>query len=128
MLIYNQMVVDALDDQEAVDRLFGALADRTRRDILRRAHEGRLSVSALARDYPISLAAVQKHVAALERAQLVSKHRVGRESIVRAEAGALDRARAALDGLASEWRGRIERIEGILDDDDTGGRRCPSPM
>ncbi len=120
MIIYNQMVVDT-QDQESVDRLFGALADRTRRDILRRAQEGRLSVSALARDYPISLAAVQKHVAALERAQLVSKHRVGRESIVRAEPGALERARAALDGLESEWRGRIGRIEGILDDD-TGGR------
>ena len=114
LVIYNQMVVDSLerhDDETAADLQFGALADRTRRDILRRAQEGRLSVSALAREYPISLAAVQKHVAVLERAELVSKHRVGRESIVRAEPGALDRARAALDRLASEWRGRIERID-----------------
>ena len=104
-------------DGEAADLLFGALADPTRRDIFRRAREGRLSVSALAREYPISLTAVQKHVDVLERAELVSKQRVGRESIVRAELGALKRAHAALDRLESEWRGRIERIDNILDDD-----------
>jgi DNA-binding transcriptional ArsR family regulator len=120
VLTYNQMVVDKesiRDHERAADLLFGALADPTRRDILRRAQEGRLSVSALAREYPISLAAVQKHVAVLERAELVSKHRVGRESIVRAEAAALERAHAALDRLESEWRGRIERIDHILDED-----------
>jgi DNA-binding transcriptional ArsR family regulator len=101
-------------DDEAADLLFGALADPTRRDIFRRARQGRLSVSALAREYPISLAAVQKHVAVLERAELVSKHRVGRESIVHAETAALGRAHAALDQLESEWRGRIERLDQIL--------------
>ena len=120
MLTYNQMVVDSdenRDGEKAVDLVFGALADSTRRDIFRRANEGRLSVSALAREYPISLAAVQKHVAVLERAELVSKHRVGRESIVRAETDALKHAHAALDRLESEWRGRVERIDRILDED-----------
>jgi DNA-binding transcriptional ArsR family regulator len=120
VLIYNQMVVNKKpirDDEKAADLLFGALADPTRRDIVRRSHDGRFSVSALAREYPISLAAVQKHVAVLERAELVSKHRVGRESIVRAEADAIKRAHAALDRLESEWRGRIERIDRILDED-----------
>ena len=120
MLTYNQMVVSKepiRDGEEAADLLFGALADPTRRDIFRRAGEGRLSVSALAREYPISLAAVQKHVAVLERAELVTKHRVGRESIVRAETDALEGAYAALDRLASAWRGRIERIDRILDHD-----------
>ena len=112
--------------EKAADLLFGALADPTRRDIFRRAHEGRLSVSALARAYPISLAAVQKHVAVLERAELVSKHRVGRESIVRAETGALQRAHAALDRLEPEWRGRVGRIDRILDED-KGDSRCQSP-
>jgi DNA-binding transcriptional ArsR family regulator len=114
------MVVDKKtrrDDERAADLLFGALADPTRRDIFRRAGAGRLSVSALARAYPISLAAVQKHVAVLERAELVSKHRVGRESIVRTETDALERAHAALTRLESEWRGRIERIDHILDED-----------
>jgi DNA-binding transcriptional ArsR family regulator len=114
VLTYNPVVVDR---EQTADLLFGALADRTRRDIFRRAHEGRLSVSALAREYPISLTAVQKHVAVLERAELVSRHRVGRESIVRAEADALNRVRAALEEIESAWRGRIERIDNILDED-----------
>jgi len=105
------------DDEKAADLLFGALADPTRRDIFRRAQRGRLSVSALAREYPISLAAVQKHVAVLERAELVSKQRVGRESIVRAETGALKRAHAALNRLEILWRGRVGRMEQIIEAD-----------
>jgi DNA-binding transcriptional ArsR family regulator len=105
------------DNDEATDLLFRALADPIRRDILRRAHEGRLSVSALAREHPISVTAMQKHVAVLERAELVSKHRVGRESIVRTEIDALARARTALDRLEADWRGRIERMEQILETD-----------
>lgn len=120
VLTCNQMVVDQKrndNDEEATSLLFRALADPIRRDILRRAHEGRLSVSALAREHPISVTAMQKHVAVLERAELVSKHRVGRESIVRTEADALVRARAALDRLEADWRGRIERMEQVLETD-----------
>ena len=120
VLTYNQMVVNrdpSRDGEEADDLLFGALADPTRRDIFRRAQEGRLSVSGLAREYPISVAAVQKHVAVLERAELVSKHRVGRESIVRVEADALKRAHAALDRLETVWRDRVEGMDRILEAD-----------
>ncbi len=119
MLTYNHMVVSSKRRQgeEADDLLFGALADSTRRDILRRARQGRLSVSALARQYPISVTAVQKHVGVLERAELVSRERVGRETLVRAESEGLARAHAALDRLESEWRGRIGRIDDILDED-----------
>ena len=120
MLICNQMVVDEKpirEDEGATDLLFRALADPIRRDILRRAHEGRLSVSALAREHPISVTAMQKHVAVLERAELVSKQRVGRESIVQTRTDALERARTALDRLEADWRGRIERMEQILDTD-----------
>ena len=130
LLTYNQMVVDretSCADEKAADLLFGALADPTRRDIFRRAHKGRFSVSALAREYPISVAAVQKHVAVLERAELVSKHRVGRESIVRAETEALVRAHAALDQLEAVWRDRVERMDQILKTD-KGDSRCPSPQ
>jgi DNA-binding transcriptional ArsR family regulator len=114
------MVVDKNpihDEEEATDLLFKALADQIRRDILRRAHEGRLSVSALAREHPISVTAMQKHVAVLERAELLSKNRVGRESIVQTRTDALARARAALDRLEADWRGRIERMEQILETD-----------
>ena len=127
MLTYNQMVVDALTD-EAVDDLFHALADATRRDILRRSVRGEPSVSRLAGAYPMSFAAVQKHVAVLERAGLVTKERRGREQIVRSDHDAVRRARLALDRLEAAWRGRVDRMSHLLeeipdpDDPTTGGR------
>jgi DNA-binding transcriptional ArsR family regulator len=108
------MVVDELPE-EAVDELFHALADPTRRDILRRCVGGEPSVSGLAQGYPISFAAVQKHVAVLERAGLITKERRGREQIVRTDAGAVGRARQALDELETTWRGRVDRMSDLLD-------------
>jgi DNA-binding transcriptional ArsR family regulator len=113
------MVVDHPHDTEAEDLLFKALGDATRRDILIRSRESELSVSALTRLYPISFAAIQKHVAQLERAGLVTKERRGREQIVHVEAAGLARARAALDRLERDWRGRVERIDQMLGEDDT---------
>ncbi|WP_067481942.1 ArsR/SmtB family transcription factor [Actinomadura hibisca] len=107
------MVVTELDDA-TVDRLFHALADATRRDILRRSVLGELSVSRLAEAYPMSFAAVQKHVAVLERAGLVTKERHGREQLVRAEPDAVRRARHALDELEALWRGRLDRMADLL--------------
>lgn len=100
-----------------MDRLFHALADATRRDILRRSVDGELSVSRLAADYPMSFAAVQKHVAVLEQVGLVSKVRRGREVLVRSEPETLRRARLALDQLEAAWRGRVARMSALLDDE-----------
>ena len=107
------MVVDDLAADE-VDELFRALADPTRRDILRRCVDGEPSVSRLAQAYPMSFAAVQKHVAVLERAGLVTKERRGREQLVRTDADAVGRARQALDELETTWRGRVERMSDLL--------------
>jgi DNA-binding transcriptional ArsR family regulator len=107
------MVVDTPDTERA-DRLLHALADATRRDIVRRAIEGEHSVSALARAYPMSFAAVQKHVAVLERAGLVTKHRRGREILVRTDIESLRRASAVLDQLEAVWRERVARIDDLL--------------
>jgi DNA-binding transcriptional ArsR family regulator len=107
------MVVGELNEQE-VDRLFHALADTTRRDILRRCAEGEPSVSRLAGRYPMSFAAVQKHVAVLERAGLVAKRRQGRQQLVHTEADAVGRARLVLDDLEAAWRGRVERMSELL--------------
>lgn len=112
-LTYNQMVVDELTE-EVVDHLFQALADATRRDILRRCAWGETSVSRLAEAYPMSFAAVQKHVAVLERAGLVTKQRRGREQLVRTDADAVRRARQALDQLEAAWRGRLDRMSELL--------------
>ena len=107
------MVVDELDD-EAVDGLFHALSDATRRDILRRCAAGDQSVSRLADGYPMSFAAVQKHVAVLERAGLVGKQRRGREQLVHTDLAAVDRVRQVLDELEQTWRGRAERMSDLL--------------
>ena len=107
------MVVDQLSDQEA-DRVFHAMADATRRDILTRVVEAEQSVSALSRGYEMSFAAVQKHVAVLERAQLVRKERRGREQIVHADTATLRRASRLLDAYEQLWTQRVAQISDLL--------------
>jgi len=107
------MVVDSGLDKNT-DLLFRALADATRRDILRRSIGCEPSVSRLAEAYPMSFAAVQKHVAILERAGLVTKQRHGREQLVRADPEAVHRARQVLDKLEAIWRGRVDRMSDLL--------------
>ena len=107
------MVVDESTDEQ-VDRLFHALADATRRDILRRCVRGEPSVSRLADVYPMTFAGVQKHVAVLERAGLVTKERRGREQLVRSDPDAVGRARRVLDELEAAWRGRVDRMADLL--------------
>lgn len=96
------------------DLIFGALADRTRRDIVRRAIDGHEGVAELAAHYPMSFAAVQKHVTVLERAGLVSKHRVGRRKLVRANLEGLRVARRLLDRYEELWRERVERMTQLI--------------
>ena len=113
------MVVDmntGLSDDE-VDRIFRALADATRRDILRRTLNGEASVSQLAAAYDMSFAAVQKHVAVLEGAGLVTKEPRGRERVVRGDPDTLANARALLNRYEQIWRDRIARLDNLLTDD-----------
>jgi DNA-binding transcriptional ArsR family regulator len=118
------MVVDQMSDAD-VDRIFHALADGTRRDILAFAIGGRYSVSALAKRYPMSFAAVQKHVAVLEDAGLITKERRGRERLVRTDLDTVQTARVLLDGIEKLWRGRMDRIDHLLATEKrtTGGKR-----
>ena len=96
------------------DRVFGALADATRRDIVRRAIDGQEGVAELADHYPMSFAAVQKHVAILERAGLVSKRRIGRRKVVRTNLEGLRVARRLLDQYEELWRQRVERMTRLI--------------
>jgi DNA-binding transcriptional ArsR family regulator len=107
------VVVDELT-AEGADRIFHALADATRRDILGRVIRDGQSVSALARHYPMSFAAVQKHVAVLERAALVGKRKRGRERVVHADLSVLRRAMRLLDMYEQLWRHRTAAIAEIL--------------
>jgi DNA-binding transcriptional ArsR family regulator len=99
------------------DRMFGALADHTRRDIVRRAIDGEEGVAELASHYPMSFAAVQKHVAILERAGLVRKQRIGRRKVVRTNPEGLRVTRRLLDRYEELWRERIERMTDLITED-----------
>jgi DNA-binding transcriptional ArsR family regulator len=98
------------------DRVFRALADATRRDIVRRAIAGDEGVAELAEHYPMSFAAVQKHVAILERAGLVTKVRSGRRKVVRTNVEGLRRARRLLDRYEELWGGRLDRMTALVTD------------
>lgn len=104
-------------DEERADALFHALADRTRRDIMRRVLAGEHSVSALAAKYDMSFAAVQKHVAVLERAGLLVKRRSGREQLASGDVTAVRSVASMLAELEQIWRGRIARIDELLASD-----------
>lgn len=108
-----------MDQEDRADALFHALADRTRRDILRRALAGEHSVSALALKYEMSFAAVQKHVAVLEKAGLLTKRRSGREQLASGDVGAVRSVASMLGELEEIWRGRIARIDELIASDTT---------
>jgi DNA-binding transcriptional ArsR family regulator len=107
------VVRDALSDAE-VDRIFRALADATRRDIVRRTLAGEATISEIAASYDMSFAAVQKHVAVLEGAGLVMKHPHGRERIVRGNPDLIRRAQQLLGAYEQIWRARIDRLDAVL--------------
>ena len=114
--IYNRMVVSVQTLPFDFDRLFGALADATRRDIVRRAIGGDEGVAEIAGHYPMSFAAVQKHVAILERAGLITKERKGRRKVVRTNVEGLRVAQRLLDQYEQLWRDRIDRMTRLISD------------
>lgn len=111
------MVVEQDLSDDDVNRIFRALADATRRDIVRRTLVDEVSVSQLADAYAMSFAAVQKHVAVLEEARLVTKEPRGRERMVRGDLSRIRQAQRLLDQFERLWRSRIDRLDLLLDDD-----------
>ena len=103
------------DDQ--VDRIFHALADATRRDIIQRTLTKEQSLTELAADYNMSFTAVHKHVSVLERAGLITKHANGRARLVQVNPSMISKARSLLDEYEQIWRGRIDRLDALLADD-----------
>ena len=108
------MVVSVQTALQRSDRVFAALADHTRRDIVRRAIGAEEGVLELASHYPMSFAAVQKHIAVLERAGLITKKRIGRRKVVRTNLEALLVARRLLDQYEELWRARIGRMNELI--------------
>lgn len=116
MVVYQSPGVELTD--EDVDRIFRALADATRRDILRRSLAGPLSVTELAGSYAMSFAAVQKHVAVLEGAGLVTKEPNGRERLVNGSPEAIARAQELMDSYEAIWQSRVDRLDALLGETD----------
>lgn len=98
-----------------LDQLFRALADATRRDIVARLLSGEpTSVSEIAGRYPMSFAAVQKHVAVLEDAGLVTKQAQGRARLVRGNPARLAQARTLLLELEQRWIDRFSQLDAVV--------------
>ncbi len=114
-------------DEDRADAWFQALSDRTRRDILRRVLAGEHSVSTLAASYDMSFAAVQKHVALLEKAGLLTKRRQGREALASGDVAAVRSVGEMLIELESLWRGRISRIEELIATPEPHKKKTPNP-
>lgn len=114
MWLYVGLMVTTTED--SLDAILHALADRTRRDILKRVMAGEQSVTALAAHYDMSFAAVQKHVAVIERAGLITKRRSGRHQLASGQLTAVRSVASMLDELEEIWRGRIARIDTLLDE------------
>src|SRR5215207_3677824 len=106
-------------DENRADALFHAPADRTRRDIMRRVLAGEHSVSALAAKYEMSFAAVQKHVAVMEKAGLLTKRRSGREQLASGDVATVRSVASMLTELEQVWRERIARIDELISSDST---------
>jgi DNA-binding transcriptional ArsR family regulator len=116
------MVVQMLTAPRDFDRMFGALADHTRRDIVRRAITAEEGIVEIASHYSMSFAAVQKHIAILERAGLVSKERVGRRKVVRTNLAQLLAVRHLLDQYEELWRGRVDRMTALISETKAKGQ------
>ena len=118
----NQMVSQQAVEQEWTDRIFRALADATRRDIVRRTLRAEASISELARSYDMTFAAVRKHVDVLEAADLVRRTPRGRERIISGNPEAIRRTQELLAHFEQLWRDRIDRLDALLAGPDDADR------
>lgn len=105
-----------VESNAALDLIFGALADATRRDILKRVSAAEYTIGELAKPYAMSLAAIAKHINVLEKAGLITKHRSGKEKVVRIMPEAIETAAAHLTEYEKLWSDRFDALEKLLQD------------
>ena len=97
-----------------LDSIFGSLSDSTRRDILRKVSKKSLSVSEVATHYPLTFAAIAKHLEVLRRAGLITKSRRGKEQIVSIAPSALAAASKYLENYEELWKNRLDNLDTYL--------------
>jgi DNA-binding transcriptional ArsR family regulator len=105
-----------VESSVALDRIFAALADVTRRDILQRVSRAEHNISSLAKAYTISLAAIAKHVSVLEKAGLITKRRSGKEKVIQIQPKTIKVAAAYLSEYEKIWSARFDALEKLLED------------
>lgn len=98
----------------SLDSVFGALADPTRRDILRRVSSAEMSVGEIARYYDLTFAAVSKHLKVLEKAKMIIKRKRGKEKMVSLAPQAFADAAEYLEWYRSLWENRLDALESYL--------------
>lgn len=102
-------------NDESLDRVFFALADPTRRAILRRLDGQDLLVSELAAPFTVSLQAVSKHIQVLVKAGLVRQERTGRVSRCRLDAGPIHHAAVWINYYAKYWQAQFDLLAAVLE-------------
>ncbi len=110
----------------ALDQMFQALADPTRRAMVERLARGPASVSDLARPLAMSLPAVMQHLAMLEGSGLVRSQKIGRVRTCRIEPQALSLAEQWINARRTEWERRLDRLGDYLAEQTSkGGNDVP---
>ncbi|NJL62344.1 MAG: winged helix-turn-helix transcriptional regulator [Methylacidiphilales bacterium] len=105
-----------VESNVALDQIFGALADATRRDILKRVSIAEHTIGELAAPYAISLAAIAKHINVLEKAGLIIKRRSGKEKVVQIQPQAIEVAFSYLSEYEKVWSDRFDALEKLLEE------------
>ena len=100
---------------DQLDHLFRALADTTRREMLRQLAAGEQTVSQLAEPHAMSFAAAAKHVRKLEDAGLVSSERSGREAVFTVEPEGFARSRELLELISKQWDQTLDRLRAFVE-------------
>src|SRR5262245_60830872 len=114
-------------DTQALDRVFAALSDPVRREILGRLDGSDLLVSELAAPFAISLQAVSKHIHVLVKAGLVKQERTGRISRCRLDAGPIYRAAVWINRYAKYWQAQFDLLAVALEEIDARSKRGRAP-
>ena len=112
-----------LNQPTALDRVFRAIADPTRRAIVDRLAQGTASVTELAEPFAMSLPAVHQHLRLLEDSGLVVTAKTGRVRTCRLEAKALQAAEGWFARRRAMWERRLDTLGEHLAREKTGGRR-----
>ncbi|PHM10011.1 ArsR/SmtB family transcription factor [Nostoc sp. 'Peltigera malacea cyanobiont' DB3992] len=105
-----------VESNVALDKIFAALADVTRRDILKRVSTAEHTIGELAQPYTMSLAAIAKHISVLEKAGLITKRRSGKEKVIQIQPKTLKVAAVYLGEYEKIWSARFDALEKLLED------------